>query len=493
MKGSFSAALLPVIALSILCSAALAATPHRSAPHRPPAAKAATDDKTKATFIAEKAQEHPIPFLLGTNPSTYKPLPRQDVLITHATVLDGAGHRFDDADVLSRDGRIVAIGQHIDGGNARVIDAQGRWVTPGLIDPHSHDGTYSMPLTSIDSDSSDVSELSSPIAADTWIEHAINTQDASFLYALQGGVTTLQILPGSTPQIGGRAVTLHPIPATNVAAMKFPDAPTGLKMSCGENAKSYYGGKGMRPNSRQGEMANFRDIFSQAEAYRDQWNHYQADPHGPPPSRDLKLDTLAAVLNGDLRVNIHCYRADDMAEMQALATEFDFKITAFHHTVEGYKNPELFTKTGTCAIVWPDWWGFKMEANDGIRENAAILDAAGACVTVHSDSPVIGQRLNIEAAKAAAAGRHMGLPEPPEHIIKWITSNPAKVLGLEDRIGTLAPGYNADIVIWSGDPFSIYTKADTVMIDGAIAYDRRDPAYQPLSDFQLGRKAGVAQ
>lgn len=493
MKGSFSAALLPVIAFSILCSAALAATPHRSAPHRPPAAKAAPDDKAKAAFIAEKAQEHPIPFLLGTNPSTYKPLPRQDVLITHATVLDGAGHRFDDADVLSRDGRIVVIGQHIDGGNARVIDAKGRWVTPGLIDPHSHNGTYSMPLTSIDSDSSDVSELSSPIAADTWIEHAINTQDASFLYALQGGVTTLQILPGSTPQVGGRAVTLHPIPATNVAAMKFPDAPTGLKMSCGENAKGYYGGKGMRPNSRQGEMANFRDIFSQAKAYRDQWNHYHADPHGPPPSRDLKLDTLAAVLNGDLRVNIHCYRADDMAEMQALATEFDFKITAFHHTVEGYKNPELFTKTGTCAIVWPDWWGFKMEANDGIRENAAILDAAGACVTVHSDSPVIGQRLNIEAAKAAAAGRHMGLPEPPEHIIKWITSNPAKVLGLEDRIGTLAPGYNADIVIWSGDPFSIYTKADTVMIDGAIAYDRHDPAYQPLSDFQLGRKAGVMQ
>jgi imidazolonepropionase-like amidohydrolase len=457
--------------------------PQRGAPHAKPGPDKGPKDRPPVI----------LPFTGDRDPSTYKPLPRTDLLITHATVLDGAGHRFDDTDILSRDGKIVAIGKNLDGGSARVIDARGRWVTPGLIDPHSHDGTYSMPLTSIDNESGDVSEMSSPIAADTWIEHAINTQDASFLYALQGGVTTLQVLPGSAPQIGGRAVTLHTIPATNIAAMKFPGAPQGLKMSCGENAKGYFGGKGQKPTSRQGEMANFRDIFSQADAYRRTWRHYQDEPHGPPPARDLKLDTLAAVLDGDLRVNIHCYRADDMAQMQALAREFDFKIVAFHHTVEGYKNPELFTKTGTCAIVWPDWWGFKMEANDGIRENAAILDAAGACVTVHSDSPVIGQHLTIEAAKAAGAGRRMELAEPPEHIITWITSNPAKVLGLEDRIGTLAAGYNADIVIWSGDPFSIYTKADTVLIDGAIAYDRLDPTYQPLSDFQLGRKAGVAQ
>jgi len=491
MKGSFSTAWLPVIALAIACSGAMAATP-RKGPHHLPV-KPASAARPPADFVDQKTHEHPLPFMLGGNPSTYKPLPRQDLLITHATVLDGAGHRFDDADVLSRDGRIVAVGPHLDGGNARVIDAKGRWVTPGIIDPHSHDGTYSMPLTSIDDESGDVSEMSGPIAADTWIEHAINTQDASFIYALQGGITTLQVLPGSTPQIGGRAVTLHPIPATHVAAMKFPGAPQGLKMACGENAKGYFGGKGQKPTSRQGEMANFRDVFSQADAYRGMWRHYEDEPHGPPPARDLKLDTLAATLDGDLLVQVHCYRADDMAEMQALASEFGFKITAFHHAVEAYKNPDLFTETGTCAVVWSDWWGFKMEANDGIRENAAILDAAGACVTMHSDSPVIGQRLNIEAAKAAGAGRHMGLAEPPEHIIKWITSNPAKVLGLEDRIGTLAPGYNADIVIWSGDPFSIYTLADTVLIDGAIAYDRHDPAYQPLSDFQLGRKAGVSQ
>ena len=199
------------------------------------------------------------------------------------------------------------------------------------------------------------------------------------------------------------------------------------------------------------------------------------------------------MLRGDILIQNHCYRADEMSVMLDIAKEFGYQVKAFHHATEAYKIGDLLKESGTCVATWAHWWGFKMEANDGIRENAAILDAAGVCVTMHSDSPVIGQRLNIEAAKAAGAGRHMGLAEPPEHVIEWITRNPAKVLGLDDRIGTLAAGYNADIVIWSGDPFSIYTKADTVLIDGAIAYDRLDPAYQPLSDFQLGRKAGVVQ
>ncbi len=477
MKRLGLAAWIVPIVLAVACPAGFAAV--HKAKARPVVAAA------KPAPIART----PLPFIADRTPSTYQPLPRQDLLIRDATVLDGAGHRFDHADVLTRDGKIVAVGSHLEGGSVRVIDAGGRWVTPGIVDPHSHDGTYSMPLTSIDNDASDVSETSAPIQADSWIEHAVNAQDASFIYALQGGVTTLQVLPGSTPQIGGRAITLHTIPATSVDAMKFPDAPQGMKMACGENPKSHFGALNQRPGSRQAEMANLRDIFTQAVAYRDAWQTYEKNG-GTAPARNLNLDTLAALLDGDLRLNIHCYRADDMAEFQNLATEFHFKITAFHHAVEGYKNPALFTKTGTCAVVWSDWWGFKMEANDGIRENAALLDAAGACITLHSDGPVLGQRLNIEAAKAAGAGRHMGLAEPPEHVITWITSNPAKVLGLEDRIGTLAPGYDADIVIWSGDPFSIYSHADQVLIDGAMAYDRFDPAHQPLSDFQLGRPAG---
>ena len=477
MKRLGLAAWIVPIVLAVACPAGFAAV-HKATPKAVAAAKSAAGSRA------------PLPFMADRTPSTYQPLPRQDLLIRDATVLDGAGHRFDHADVLTHEGKIVAVGAHLDGGRAKVIDAGGRWVTPGIVDPHSHDGTYSMPLTSIDNDASDVSETSAPIQADTWIEHAVNAQDASFIYALEGGVTTLQVLPGSTPQIGGRAITLHTIPATSVDAMKFPDAPQGMKMACGENPKSHFGALNQRPGSRQAEMANLRDIFTQAVAYRDAWLAYEKSG-GTAPVRNLNLDTLAALLDGDLRLNIHCYRADDMAEFQNLATEFHFKITAFHHAVEGYKNPALFTKTGTCAVVWSDWWGFKMEANDGIRENAALLDAAGACITLHSDGPVLGQRLNIEAAKAAGAGRHMGLSELPEHVITWITSNPAKVLGLEDRIGTLGAGYDADIVIWSGDPFSIYSHADQVLIDGAVAYDRFDPAHQPLSDFQLGRPAGA--
>lgn len=420
-------------------------------------------------------------------PSTYRPLPRGDLLIRHATVLDGAGHRLDDGDVLVRDGRIVAIGSQLpDARGATVLDAGGRWLSPGLIDPHSHDGTYVVPLTSIDRDASDVSELSDWNVADTWIEHAVNPQDPAFALALAGGVTTLQILPGSSPLIGGRSVVLKPVSATTVAAMKFPGAPSGLKMACGENPKTTGASKNRAPTSRQGEIALLRRALADAQDYIRSWRH-AGDKGSEPPSRDLKKDALAALLEGQLRLNVHCYRADEMATMIALSHEFGFRIASFHHAVEAYKIAPLLREEGICAAVWPDWWGFKMEALDGIRENAAFLSAAGVCTAMHSDSPAIGARLAIEAAKAAAAGRHAGLTLPPETVIAWLTRNPAVALGLADRIGTIAPGMNADLVLWSGDPFSVYTHADVVLIDGAVAYDRHDPARQPRSDFALGR------
>jgi len=186
-------------------------------------------------------------------------------------------------------------------------------------------------------------------------------------------------------------------------------------------------------------------------------------------------------------VQWHCYRADDMATLFDVAKEAGFHVAAFHHAVEAYKIPQLFVKNNTCAVVWSDWWGYKMEALDGIRENAAFVDAAGACVTLHSDSPWLGQRLNLEAGKALAAGRRAGLTLGAERAIAWVTSNPAKALGLEARIGSLEPGKNADAVIWSGDPFSVYTHADQVFIDGALVYDRADPARRPRSDFELGQ------
>jgi imidazolonepropionase-like amidohydrolase len=175
--------------------------------------------------------------------------------------------------------------------------------------------------------------------------------------------------------------------------------------------------------------------------------------------------------------------------MLNVAREYGFKIAAVHHAAEAYKIADLLRDRGTCAAVWPDWWGYKHEAEDAIPENAAFVDAAGGCAIMHSDIPVLGDRLNIEAAKAAAAGRRAGLDIPPERAIRWITSNPAHALGLDDRIGTIAPGMNADVVIWSGDPFSVYTKADQVFIDGSRVYDRLNPVRDTRSDFELGRPA----
>lgn len=450
------------------------------------------------------------PYLRDIFPSTYRPLPRTDTLIVHATIIDGAGHRIDDGELLMRDGKVAATGHGLSAVGATVIDAHGRWVTPGLIDIHSHDGTYVVPLTRIDDKSSDVSELSDPDAAGTWIESAINPQDPAFPRALAGGVTTLQVMPGSDPIFGGRSVILHPITATTMQAMKFPGAPQGMKMACGENPKGENAETGHGPTSRQGEIAFIRDAFAKARHYSHEWDEYLSGDdehghghghddhggddhdhhHGPDyhrPIDDAQLDTLAAVLHGDIAVQMHCYRADEMAVMIDLGHEIGFRIAAFHHAVEGYKIAPLLARNGICAVVWSDWWGYKMEANDGIRENAAFIDAAGGCVAMHSDSPVLGQWLNIEAGKAAASGRRAGLVLPPEHVIQWLTMNPAKAMGIADRVGSLEPGKDADAVIWSGDPFSVYAHADLVFVDGALAFDRADPHRQPRSDFELGR------
>lgn len=440
----------------------------------------------------EERQSSPVsPSAPDPWPSTYRPLPRADMLITGATILDGAGGRHDAADVLVRDGRVVAVGRNLDAGGAAVVDGRDKWVTPGIIDVHSHNGTFVVPLTSVDEHGSDVTEISDPNAAETWIEHAVNAQDVAFDRALAGGVTTLQILPGSTTIIGGRSVVLKNVPAITMQGMKFPGAPQGLKIACGENPKLYYGGRGSAPNSRQGELAMFRAAFSAAQDYLERSRGEKpgrGGGHGAPRGpRNLELETLGGVLTGDIRVQAHCYRADDMAVMLGLAREYNFHIAAFHHATEAYKIPGMLREAGTCAAVWSDWWGFKVEAQDAIRENAAFVEAAGGCAMMHSDSPQVGQRLTIEAAKAAGAGRRAGVSLPPETIIRWVTSNPAKAMGLDDRIGTLAPGYNADLVLWSGDPFSIYSHADRVYIDGALVYDRANPAYRPRSDFEIGR------
>lgn len=428
-------------------------------------------------------------------PATYQAPKHAPILFVNATILDGAGGRIDRGELLIADGKIVAIGHGLRRpAGVEIVDANGRWITPGLIDVHTHFGTFTLPQTSADSAASDVTELSSPNAAGNWIEHAVRPEDPAFRHALAAGITTLQILPGSSVIFGGRSVVVKPIPAVTVAEMKFPGAPQGMKMACGGNPKGYFGSRGRAPNSRQGAFAIMREDLLEAQQHLEKRDAAMRDDRGPGKGggprghghrEDPDDEALMDLVGGKLIVHVHCYRSDDMARMIDLAREFGFRIGTFHHASEAYKIAPLLAASGTCVATWADWWGFKGEAEDGIRENAAFVDAAGGCVMMHSDIPVLSEHLNVEAGKAAAAGRRAGLTLTPEHVIGWITSNPARSLGLDDRIGRLAPGYNADVVLWSGDPFSVYSFADRVYIDGAPAFDRAAPP-RP-SDFELGR------
>lgn len=429
-------------------------------------------------------------------PSTYRVPAEPATLIRNATVLTGTGARLDDADVLIVNGKIQAVGTNLQAlPQSRIIEGKGRWITPGLIDIHSHLGVYPSPGVEANSDGN---EATSPSTANVWAEHSVWPQDPGFRTALAGGITSLQILPGSANLFGGRSVILKNVPSVTYQGMKFPGAPQGLKMACGENPKRVYGAdKHQFPSTRMGNVAGYRAQWIEAQEYLRDQQEYQkklagGDKDAKPPKRDLRLDTLAAALQGDILVHMHCYRADEMATVLDMSREFGYRVAAFHHAVEAYKIADLLAERGVCAAMWADWWGFKMEAYDGIPENIAFVDAApGGCAIVHSDSEEGIQRLNQEAAKAIAYGRRAGLDIPPERAIRWLTSNPAKAIGVLERTGTLETGKMGDVVVWSGNPFSVYALVDYVFIDGVLRYDRSNPAVAPQSDFTLGQPAGA--
>jgi imidazolonepropionase-like amidohydrolase len=255
-------------------------------------------------------------------------------------------------------------------------------------------------------------------------------------------------------------------------------------MACGENPKRVYANRG--PATRMANVAGYRAAWIQAEGYRRKWDAWNANPKGDPPTRDLGLETLAEVLRGNILVQNHCYQADEMMQMIDIAHEFGYKIRSFHHGVEAYKIAGQLAKEEISGSLWSDWGGFKMESLDAIKANIAIVHAAGARAVLHSDDALGSQRLNQGAAKALAAGRAAGIALTDEDAITWITRNPAWTLGLDDRIGTLQPGKNADVVLWSGNPLSVYTRADMVWIDGAVYYDRSDASQRWRTDFELG-------
>lgn len=439
-------------------------------------AKEAPKSASAAPAAEKPAKVNKDPF-----PSTYKAYPGQATAIRNVTIFDGEGGRIENGVVFFSGGEIKSVGgpETPIPADIAVFDGAGQFVTPGIIDIHSHLGDYPTPSVAAHDDGN---EATSPTTPEVWAEHSVWPQDPGFSRALaNGGITTLQVLPGSANLMGGRSVTLKNVYARTVQGMKFPGAPYGLKMACGENPKRVYGAKGRMPSTRMGNLAVNRQTWIKAQDYK------KKRDAGKDYTRDIGMETLAGVLDGDILVHNHCYRADEMAIVLDMAKEFGYKVSTFHHAVEAYKIGDLLKANGVCSAVWADWWGFKMEAYDAIPENAAILQNAGACVVIHSDDENQIQRLNQEAAKALANGRRMGFQISDADAIRWLTYNPAKAMGIADKTGSLKPGKMADLVLWNGNPLSVYSRPSKVWVDGALMFDASDPKKRPVSDFELGQ------
>jgi imidazolonepropionase-like amidohydrolase len=427
------------------------------------------------------AANRPAPVNLDPYPSTYRPYASVPTAIVGATVFDGEGARIENGTVLLRDGKVEAVGGAdlaVPAGYTRV-DGTGKFVTPGIIDIHSHLGDY--PSPSVDAHS-DGNEATDPTTPEVWAEHSIWPQDPGFTRALaNGGVTSLLVLPGSANLMGGRSVTLKNVPGRTMQQMKFPGAPYGLKMACGENPKRVYGNRRQMPSTRMGNLAVNRQTWARAAEYR-----RRADA-GETQARDIGMETLAEVLRGNILIHNHCYRSDEMAIVLDMAEEFGYRVSTFHHAVESYKIADLLREANVCSAMWADWWGFKMESYDGIPENIALVHNAGACAIVHSDDANQIQRLNQEAAKALAAGRRAGINISEATAMTWLTINPARAMGIDGMTGSLRAGKMGDVVLWNGNPFSVYSRPERVWIDGALMFDAYNPRLRPVSDFELGQ------
>ncbi len=428
-------------------------------------------------------------------PTTVEP---EHVILRGGTLITVTGDVIEGGDLWLRDGTIQGVYSapltEVPEG-AEVIDVTGKFVSPGIIDTHSHLGVYATPNVAAHSDGN---EASSPITADIDAAHSVWPQDPGFQRALAGGVTVLQILPGSANLIGGRSATLQLHPGISTEAMRLHEAPVGVKMACGENPKRVYGGRGGKPSTRMGNMAVWRATFARAAETREHWERYdeqfaiwqaredrKESDRPKPPARDLGAETLVGILRGELLVHVHCYRADEMVQVLQLADEFGFKVRSFHHAVEAYKIRDLLAAWDVSVSTWADWWGFKIEAHDAIPQNAALLHEAGARAIIHSDSEYDIQRLNQEAAKALYEAQHMGMSVTEADAMRWITMNPAWALGIDEITGSLEQGKRADVVVWSAHPLSVYASAELVFVEGVREFDRaKNP--EPWSDFEVG-------
>jgi imidazolonepropionase-like amidohydrolase len=403
---------------------------------------------------------------LGAAAQSAPPI-HNEVLIKNAIVMTVTHGNIQRGSVYIKDGKIAAVGKDVNApSTATVIDAQGKYLTPGIIDSHSH--------IALDDD---VNEATSPITPQMMMIDAFDYQDKAVYRALAGGVTTSMLLHGSANMIGGQAVVIKHKYGASRDAMLFPGAPRSIKFASGENPKRVYGPKDQMPSTRMGNFAVQRQALTDAQDYMREWDAYDAkvkagDKDAKAPKRDLKLEALADVLRGKLLVQIHCYRADEFITEMAMAKEFGYKVHAFHHALEAYKVPEKLAAENVGIATFADWWGYKNEAWDAIPWNAVMAMRKGVKVAIKSDSGDFARRLNQEAAKTM---RYGGATE--EEALKMITLNAAWIVGVDDKVGSIDTGKDADLVIWDGYPLSSYGVPNRVLIDGDTYFDRSSPHY----------------
>jgi imidazolonepropionase-like amidohydrolase len=388
-----------------------------------------------------------------------------DVVIKNATVMTVTHGNITNGSIYIKDGKIAAVGETVNApAGTTVIDAGGKYLTPGIVDSHSH--------IALDDD---VNEATSPITPHMMMKDAFDYQDKAIYRALAGGVTTSLLLHGSANMIGGQAVVIKHKYGDSRDAMLFPNAPRSIKFASGENPKRVYGSRDQLPSTRMGNFAVQRQALIEAQEYMREWDGYndkvkRGDKDATPPKRDLKLEALADVLRGKIMVQIHIYRADEMLTEIAIAKEFGYKIRAFHHALEAYKVADQVAGNDIAIATFADWWGYKQEAWDAIPWNAVMCMRKGVRVAIKSDSEDYTRRLNQEAAKTI---RYGGATE--EEALKMITLNPAWIIGVDDRVGSIDVGKDADLVIWDGYPLSTTGVPEKVLIDGDVYFDRAQP------------------
>jgi imidazolonepropionase-like amidohydrolase len=483
---------LVVLALVLAACETPETSPRAASPANPTSSSAARPARVDPFLSDESVARANVEIVPATVPPS--------VLLRHGTVLTATGKTYSPGFVLLDGGEISGVGAG-DGPEPTigtvVVDARGKFITPGIVDPHSHIGVFPVPETAAHDDGN---EMTDPLGAGLRAEDSFWPEDPAIERAVAGGVTTIGVLPGSANLIGGRGAVMHLVPHRSARAMRLPGSPEILKMACGENPKRVYGQQKRAPSTRMGNLRAVRDAFLKAQKYAREWDAWSSKDHtargekkegeaeAKPPDRDPALETLALVLRGDILVEWHCYQADDILAALALADEMGFKVRTLHHALEAYKIRDVLARRGVAVATWDDWWGFKMESYDGIPENLALLTEAGVRAAVHSDSPIAIQILNQAAGKAFAAGRRAGIKLDEDDAIQWLTINPAWELGIESQVGSLEKGKRADVVVWSEDPLSTYARAELVYIDGALIFDRSHVT-GPWSDFELGVRA----